>query len=155
VLRSSVPALREVVAIEDLLENSRPLDPGKLAMGPNDPALIQYTSGSTGEPKGVLLSHENLLTNIRAIGAALSIEPSDVGVSWLPLYHDMGLIGAWLTPMFFGIPVAIFSPIAFLTRPEKWLWTIHRRRGTISPAPNFAYELAVRKIAESGSRDSI
>jgi 1-acyl-sn-glycerol-3-phosphate acyltransferase len=149
VLRSSVPALREVAAIEDLLESSRPLDPGKAAMGPNDPALVQYTSGSTGEPKGVLLSHENLLTNIRAIGAALSIEPSDVGVSWLPLYHDMGLIGAWLTPMFFGIPVAILSPVAFLTRPEKWLWTIHRRRGTISPAPNFAYELAVRKIAES------
>jgi 1-acyl-sn-glycerol-3-phosphate acyltransferase len=149
VLRSSASALRDVVAIEDLLEDSRTLDPGTIASRPADPALIQYTSGSTGDPKGVLLSHENLLTNVRAIGAALSIEPSDVGVSWLPLYHDMGLIGAWLTPMFFGIPVAILSPLSFLTRPERWLWTIHRRRGTISPAPNFAYELSVRKIAES------
>lgn len=149
VLRSAASTLRDVVSVEDLLGDSRALDPRKIAVRPDDSALIQYTSGSTGEPKGVLLDHENLLANIRAIGAALSIEPSDVGVSWLPLYHDMGLIGAWLTPMFFGIPVAILSPLAFLTRPEKWLWTIHRRRGTISPAPNFAYELSVRKIAES------
>jgi 1-acyl-sn-glycerol-3-phosphate acyltransferase len=149
VLRSSVRALSEVVEIAELLEESRSLDPGRIAIGPKDPALIQYTSGSTGDPKGVLLTHENLLANIRAIGEALKIGPSDVGVSWLPLYHDMGLIGAWLTPMFFGIPVAILSPVAFLTRPERWLWTIHRRRGTISPAPNFAYELCARKIAEA------
>ncbi len=148
VLRAAAPALREVVEISDLLEDSRPMDAPR-ASAPEDPALIQYTSGSTGDPKGVLLSHENLLTNIRAIGGALEMGPSDVGVSWLPLYHDMGLIGAWLTPMFFGFPVAILSPIAFLTRPEKWLWTIHRRRGTISPAPNFAYELCARKIGDA------
>jgi 1-acyl-sn-glycerol-3-phosphate acyltransferase len=149
VLRTSASSLREVVEAEELLEEARALDPAAIAIRPDGPALIQYTSGSTGDPKGVLLSHENLLTNIRAIGDVLKIGPSDVGVSWLPLYHDMGLIGAWLTPMYFGIPVAVLSPIAFLTRPEKWLWTIHRRRGTISPAPNFAYELCARKISET------
>src|SRR3972149_3031327 len=149
VLQSSTSALRDVVEVPDLIEGARALDPATIAIRPEGPALLQYTSGSTGDPKGVLLSHENLLSNIRAIGEAVKIGPSDVGVSWLPLYHDMGLIGAWLTPMFFGIPVAVLSPIAFLTRPERWLWTIHRRRGTISPAPNFAYELCARKISEA------
>lgn len=149
VLKGTSPSLGAVLDVEELRVESHPLAPGSRTVAAGDPALIQYTSGSTGEPKGVLLTHENLLANARAIGAALQIGPSDVGVSWLPLYHDMGLIGAWLTPLYFGIPVAILSPVAFLTRPHKWLWTIHRRRGTISPAPNFAYELATRKIAEA------
>jgi 1-acyl-sn-glycerol-3-phosphate acyltransferase len=149
VLKASAPRLTEVVSISELVRDSSPLAPGTVPIEPDDPALIQYTSGSTGEPKGVLLSHRNLLANIGAIGDALRIGPADVGASWLPLYHDMGLIGAWLTPLCFGIPVAILSPVAFLTRPQRWLWTIHRRRATISPAPNFAYELAARKIAES------
>ena len=72
----------------------------------------------------------------------------DVGVSWLPLYHDMGLIGAWLTLLHFGMPLAVMSPLAFLTRPERWLWAFHKHRGTIAAAPNFAYELCVRKIAD-------
>ena len=80
---------------------------------PDDPALIQYTSGSTGDPKGVLLSHANILANVRAIGEALEIHPGDVGVSWLPLYHDMGWIGLWLGALDFGVPVAIMSPLAF------------------------------------------
>ena len=74
--------------------------------------------------------------------------PNDVGVSWLPLYHDMGLIGAWLTLLQFGVPLAVMSPLAFLTRPERWLWAFHKHRGTIAAAPNFAYELCVRKIAD-------
>ncbi len=110
-------------------------------------ALIQYTSGSTDNPKGVLLTHQNLLSNIRAIGKALAIKPKDVIVSWLPLYHDMGLIGAWLCSLYFGIPAVIMSPFSFLTQPERWLWAIHYHRGTISAAPNFAYELCLRKIA--------
>jgi 1-acyl-sn-glycerol-3-phosphate acyltransferase len=149
VLKAGSDSLDEVIDVEELCTESQALEPGARAIAATDPALIQYTSGSTGEPKGVLLTHENLLANIRAIGAALEIGPSDVGVSWLPLYHDMGLIGAWLTPLYFGIPVAILSPLAFLTGPQKWLWTIHRRRGTISPAPNFAYELAARKVGEA------
>jgi fatty-acyl-CoA synthase len=114
----------------------------------SDIALLQYTSGSTGDPKGVVLTHANLLANIRSIGEALEWGPNDVGVSWLPLYHDMGLIGAWLSLLYFGMPLAVMSPIAFLTRPERWLWAIHKHRATVSTAPNFAYELCVRKIAD-------
>ncbi|TAK06740.1 MAG: acyl-CoA synthetase, partial [Candidatus Manganitrophaceae bacterium] len=112
----------------------------------DDPALIQFTSGSTGMPKGVLLDHQNILANIRASVQAAAFRPTDVGVSWLPLYHDMGLIGSWFCALYFGIPVAILSPITFLTRPERWLWTIHYHQATLSAAPNFAYELCVRKI---------
>src|SRR5207302_218773 len=114
----------------------------------SDIALQQYTSGSTGDPKGVMLTHANLLANIRAIGEAVQLGPDDVGISWLPLYHDMGLIGAWLTPLYFGAPLAVMSPLAFLTRPERWLQAFHKHRGTIAAAPNFAYELCVRKIAD-------
>ncbi len=110
VLKSSAPSLERVVDVEELRRESRPFEPASSRAAPSDPALIQYTSGSTGEPKGVLLTHENLVANVRAIGAALHVGPSDVGVSWLPLYHDMGLIGAWLTPLYFGFPVAILSP---------------------------------------------
>ncbi len=69
-------------------------------------------------------------------------------MSWLPLYHDMGLIGSWLTALYFGVPIAILSPLAFLARPARWLWTLHAHRATVSPAPNFAFELCVRKIAD-------
>ena len=114
----------------------------------DDIAFLQYTSGSTGEPKGVILTHANLLANIRSIVGDVGVRPGDAAVSWLPLYHDMGLIGAWFVPLFAGIPLVVMSPVAFLTRPERWLWAIHRHQGTLSPAPNFAYELCVRKIAE-------
>ena len=113
-----------------------------------DIAFLQYTSGSTGDPKGVILTHANLLANIQAIVGGINIQPDDVAVSWLPLYHDMGLIGAWFVPIFTGIPLVVMSPLAFLSRPDRWLWAIHKHRGTISPAPNFAYELCVRKIAD-------
>ncbi len=109
-------------------------------------ALIQYTSGSTGDPKGVVLSHANLLANIRAIGQVVGATSADVFVSWLPLYHDMGLIGAWLGCLYFGAPFYAMSPLAFLSRPQSWLWAIHRYRGTISAAPNFAFELCLNKI---------
>jgi fatty-acyl-CoA synthase len=114
----------------------------------SDIALLQYTSGSTGNPKGVVLTHANLLANIRSIGEAVQIGPQDAAVSWLPLYHDMGLIGAWLTILHYGIPLVALPPLAFLTRPERWLWAFHKHRGTLAAAPNFAYELCVRKIAD-------
>jgi 1-acyl-sn-glycerol-3-phosphate acyltransferase len=112
------------------------------------PALIQYTSGSTGTPKGVVLSHDNLLANIRAIGEAIAVRPDDVGISWLPLYHDMGLIGAWFAPLYFGVPVVLMSPLAFLSKPSRWLWTIHAHGGTVSPSPNFGFDLVARKVQD-------
>jgi fatty-acyl-CoA synthase len=121
---------------------------GRRARHSGDIALLQYTSGSTGDPKGVTLTHANLLANMRAIGGAIQLGPGDVGASWLPLYHDMGLIGAWLTLLHFGVPLAVMSPLSFLTRPERWLWAFHKHRGTIAAAPNFAYELCVRKVAD-------
>ncbi len=113
-----------------------------------DPALIQYTSGSTGQPKGVLLSHANVLANIRALEDGLAVPADEVGVSWLPLYHDMGLIGAWLGMLYLGAPLALMSPLAFLARPARWLWMLHAHRGTLSPAPNFAYDLCSLRIPD-------
>jgi 1-acyl-sn-glycerol-3-phosphate acyltransferase len=112
-------------------------------------ALIQYTSGSTGAPKGVVLSHANILANIRALGTALAVTSSDVFVSWLPVYHDLGLIGAWLGSLYYGVPLVAMPPQRFLTRPERWLWAIHRYRGTLSAAPNFAFDLCVRTIEDA------
>lgn len=145
-LQPGVPSLRAVVTADELTAT------GSAWSAPDgqssDPAFIQYTSGSTGQPKGVLLTHANLLANVRAIAAGLGARPDDVGVSWLPLYHDMGLIGSWLFCLVLGLPIDIQSPLSFLARPERWLWALHRRRGTLSAAPNFAYELCVRRISD-------
>ncbi|MCC6077416.1 AMP-binding protein [Pseudomonas sp. GCM10022188] len=111
-------------------------------------ALIQYTSGSTGDPKGVTLAHRNVLANIRAWGGAVALSSTDVCVSWLPLYHDMGLIVAWLGSLYHACPLVLMSPLDFLARPESWLWAIHRHRGTVAAAPNFAYDLCVRRLAD-------
>jgi 1-acyl-sn-glycerol-3-phosphate acyltransferase len=119
-----------------------PLDGGSLA-------LLQYTSGSTGDPKGVMLTHANLLANLRAMGTAAGIRSGDAFASWLPLYHDMGLIGAWLGSLYFALPLLLMPPQSFLLRPERWLWSVHRHRATISAAPNFAYELCVHRIQDA------
>ncbi len=147
VLRPLVPTLEHVLTADELAAGGG-LWPSPEGAG-SDPAFIQYTSGSTGEPKGVLLTHSNLIANTEAIGKALNARPTDVGVSWLPLYHDMGLIGTWLFCMHHGFPLVLMSPLAFLARPERWLWAFHERRGSLSPAPNFAYELCIRKIPDS------
>ncbi|MDH3700946.1 MAG: AMP-binding protein [Alphaproteobacteria bacterium] len=145
-LKSQTDALKHVETVKRLHSEETP---GVPPIGHKDLAMLQYTSGSTGDPKGVMLSHENILANIRAMGAAMNVDGSDVFVSWLPLYHDMGLIGAWLGSLYFGVPVAIMSPMQFILRPESWLWSIHRNRGTISAAPNFAFELCLQKIDDS------
>jgi 1-acyl-sn-glycerol-3-phosphate acyltransferase len=158
-LKPRVRSLSAVVDAEKLIDaadKAPPPAPGALpahlsgnrSRKASDIALLQYTSGSTGDPKGVVLTHANLLANMRAIGEAVELGAGDVGVSWLPLYHDMGLIGAWLTLLHYGVPLTVMSPLAFLTRPERWLWAFHKHRGTIAAAPNFAYELCVRKIAD-------
>jgi 1-acyl-sn-glycerol-3-phosphate acyltransferase len=149
-LQGAVPSLEHVTTIDDLGEPGTSDPPPRGESG--DPALIQYTSGSTGDPKGVLLSHANLLANIRAIGQALAVRPDDVTVSWLPLYHDMGLIGTWLGSLYHGVPLVLMSPLAFLSRPSRWLAAVHAHSGTMSAAPNFAFDLCVHKIADDDIR---
>ena len=148
-LKPLLSSLEGVVTAEALIDSRvpAPLGPQLHSRG-GDLALLQYTSGSTGNPKGVMLTHSNLLANVRAIGEALGLRNDDVGVSWLPLYHDMGLIGAWLMPLYFGLPVVVLSPLAFLSRPARWLRAFDRYRGTVGAAPNFAYELAAAKISD-------
>jgi 1-acyl-sn-glycerol-3-phosphate acyltransferase len=145
-LRANVDSLRHVVVPESLTGETGCALPQPCS---TDLALVQYTSGSTGAPKGVALTHDNLLANIRAMGEAVAVSGEDTFVSWLPLYHDMGLIGAWLSSLYFGIPLVVMPPQLFLTRPSRWLRAIHANRGTISAGPNFAYELCLTKINEA------
>jgi 1-acyl-sn-glycerol-3-phosphate acyltransferase len=145
-LGSLVEGLHTVVTVQELsMGDSEYARPDVQAQ---DIALLQYTSGSTGAPKGVILTHANLLANIRTMGQAAHTTSKEVFVSWLPLYHDMGLIGACLGSLYHACPLILMSPLAFLARPERWLWAIHTHRGTISAAPNFGYELCLRKIAD-------
>lgn len=109
-------------------------------------AFLQYTSGSTSTPKGVMVSHDNLLRNEALIKQSLGMTEHDVLVGWLPLYHDMGLIGNVLQPLYTGFPCVLMSPADFLQKPIRWLQAISRYGGTLSGGPNFAYELCVRKI---------
>jgi acyl-CoA synthetase (AMP-forming)/AMP-acid ligase II len=109
-------------------------------------AFLQYTSGSTGTPKGVMLSHGNLLHNAVVTRQYMEHSSSSKFVTWLPIYHDMGLIGGVLQPLYGGFPCIMMPPAAFLQRPYRWLEAISRYRGTTSGAPNFAYELCIEKI---------
>ena len=109
-------------------------------------AFLQYTSGSTSQPKGVMLTHGNLLHNLKAIQRGFQIDPTDSGAFWLPSYHDMGLIGGILEPMYIGLPSTLMSPVSFLQRPFRWLDAISKYKVTTSGAPNFAYDLCVDKI---------
>ena len=146
-LRAQVESLRAVLVPADFAPaGSASFTPVKGRSG--HIGFLQYTSGSTGNPKGVVLTHENLIANVQAMGKAVSATPSDVFVSWLPLYHDMGLIGGCFATMFLGFPVVLMSPLAFLSRPGSWLRAIHRHRGTISGGPNFSYELCIRRVTE-------
>ena len=115
----------------------------------DDLALIQYTSGTTGKPKGVMLSHKNLIHNIHGIGVASAMTPNDVGISWLPMYHDMGLIGGFLTTMYWNVILVLMAPEAFIFRPFWWMENISRYRVTIGVAPNFGYHYCVTRIEDA------
>jgi acyl-CoA synthetase (AMP-forming)/AMP-acid ligase II/acyl carrier protein len=117
-------------------------------------AFLQYTSGSTFSPRGVILSHENLLRNAALIQQAFGNTPDGSGVFWLPLYHDMGLIGGVIQPIYCGGPCTLLAPAAFLQRPALWLETISRIGATVSGGPDFAYDLCVRKIS-AAERDGL
>ncbi len=118
-----------------------PIDPSQLA-------VLQYTSGSTGEAKGVMLTHENLIRNCEIISLLFEEQHKNTGVSWLPTYHDMGLVGGILSPLFFGASMVLMSPMTFLQRPVRWLRAITRYRARTSGGPNFAYQLCVDKVTD-------
>ncbi|NMX77852.1 non-ribosomal peptide synthetase [Pseudomonas sp. WS 5532] len=121
------------------------------ALQADDIAFLQYTSGSTALPKGVQVSHGNLVANEVLIrrGFGIDLNPNDVIVSWLPLYHDMGLIGGLLQPIFSGVPCVLMSPAYFLGRPLRWLEAISEYGGTISGGPDFAYRLCSERVSET------
>lgn len=146
-LKLQVDTLTAVVTVEEMLRQESEFAP--IPVQPEDTAFLQYTSGSTGDPKGVVLTHANLLANIRAMGKVTQVTTKDVFVSWLPLYHDMGLIGAWLGSLYFGCRLVIMPPLSFLAHPERWLWAIHKYRGTMAASPNFGYELCCRRINDN------
>jgi acyl carrier protein len=145
-LRAQVETMRAVLVPEDFSAPSA-FTPVRVSGG--HIGFLQYTSGSTGNPKGVVLTHANLLNNVRQMGKSARATQEDVFVSWLPLYHDMGLIGGCFATMYLGFPVVLMSPLAFLSRPSSWMRAIHRHRGTISGGPNFSYELCLRRIDEA------
>lgn len=136
--------LRDVVT-EDALEGLRVDATPSPSIGGADTAFIQYTSGTTGAPKGAVISHRALVSNAFAIARGLHVGPDDVGASWLPLFHDMGLVGVLLTSICHPYPVHVMAPESFVMNPRRWLDLIARVRATLSPAPNFAYELCVSR----------
>jgi 1-acyl-sn-glycerol-3-phosphate acyltransferase len=146
-LKSLLPDLRAIVTPADLASQQIARD--RLRLRGGDLAFLQYTSGSTGDPKGVMLTHANLLANIRAMIRACVATPAETFVSWLPLYHDMGLIGAWLAVMCAGARLVLMAPVTFMNRPVRWLRTISAWKGTLSAAPNFAYEICATKLDDA------
>ena len=147
ILRAELPMLRAIVTPRSLRRSGGMVEtPAFLG---SETALLQYTSGSTDDPKGVVLSHSILLANIRAMGRVSGVHSRDRFLSWLPLYHDMGLIGAWMGTMYHAVPLVLMAPTSFLARPARWLWAIHRHRATISAGPNFAYDFVASKVRDA------
>jgi acyl-CoA synthetase (AMP-forming)/AMP-acid ligase II len=116
------------------------------AIADSDIAYLQYTSGSTSTPKGAMITHANVIANMAMIHEAFAHPPDQPAVSWLPVYHDMGLLSTVLEPLYVGVPCVFMSPLVFLQRPLRWLQAISRYRAATSGAPNFAYDLCVRKV---------
>ncbi|MEU5692130.1 fatty acyl-AMP ligase [Actinosynnema sp. NPDC020468] len=127
-------------------------EPGE-GPGPDDVALLQYTSGSTGDPKGVVVTHANFLANVAETDELWPCEPDGTVVSWLPMFHDMGMLFGVVMPLWAGIPAYLMAPESFIRRPARWLEAIARFRATHSAAPNFAYELCVRAAAAGNTAD--
>jgi fatty-acyl-CoA synthase len=146
-VQGACPDLEQVVAIEGIRESTEPLKAEKITL--EDVAFLQFTSGSTSRPKGVTLTHSNLAANIKCIMEdGLRMVPEDIAVSWLPLYHDMGLIGFVLAPLYNCVPVVFLPALLFLKRPVTWFQAFKRYDGSTAYAPNFAYALCVKRIKE-------
>ncbi len=121
---------------------------------PTDVAVLQYTSGSTGTPKGVVLHHHHLMHNCQLIAHGFRTRPAgELGLFWLPTYHDMGLVGGLLEPLYLGLPAILMAPLAFLQKPVRWLQGISRFGATISGGPNFAFALCNEKVSTDACRD--
>ena len=150
-VRDEMPSMREVVSIAELP------DAGELPLGrasDGDVVFLQFTSGSTSAPRGVRVTHGSLWANANAIMVdGLGASPEDRGVSWLPLYHDMGLIGFVMSPLVTRTPVTFISTLDFLKRPEVWVRTLSEDRGTLSFAPNFGYALTARRTKATEGLD--
>ncbi|WP_394838603.1 amino acid adenylation domain-containing protein [Pendulispora rubella] len=147
------PALRTLrcIATDRSLAPEPHFDPRE---EPEGLAYLQYTSGSTGNPKGVMVTHANLLENCADMSEVWRLDERSRMVSWLPLFHDMGLIAGMLLPLYLGNPTQLMSPLSFVANPVRWLRAIDRFGGTISGAPNFAYDLCVAKVREA-DRDTL
>ncbi|MEM9695233.1 MAG: fatty acyl-AMP ligase [Myxococcota bacterium] len=147
-VQSTSRSLERVVAVETIRASRERLRPVKVGL--DDPCFLQFTSGSTSQPKGVVVSHANVAANVDAfMRGGLRVEDGiDAGVSWLPLYHDMGLIGFVLAPLFHRNTVTLLPALTFLKRPVRWLQALSRHRGTISFGPNFAYALCVKRVRD-------
>jgi len=147
-VQGAAPELEQIVAVEAIRESQEPLRAARI--DETDVAFLQFTSGSTSRPKGVTLTHQNLLANIDCFmrEGLRAGDGTDVGVSWLPLYHDMGLIGFVLAPLVTKTRSVFLPPLLFLKRPASWLQAISRHHGTISYGPNFAYALCCKRIRE-------
>ncbi|HKH45252.1 MAG TPA: amino acid adenylation domain-containing protein, partial [Thermoanaerobaculia bacterium] len=146
-LRDELPGLAECAvivteSIPDALADSWQAP----EIGPETIAFLQYTSGSTSDPKGVMVSHGNLAHNEEVIREACAHDEQSTFVSWLPIYHDMGLIGGVLQPLWVGAACVLMAPVAFLQRPVRWLRAIAKWRAHTSGAPDFAYDLCARKV---------
>jgi fatty-acyl-CoA synthase len=150
-----VYGLRAIVTVEELAASNRDMSTLCVEASPNDLALIQFTSGSTSRPKGVTVTHANLAANAEAFMIhGLQRDPEvDKGVSWLPLFHDMGLIGFVVGPLFTNVPCVLLPPASFARRPRMWLDKIHQHRGTITYAPNFAYALVAKRLKGKDLQD--
>jgi len=143
-----------IVELAELDGESVPLEqPLDWSCRPGAIAFLQYTSGSTGEPKGVVVRHDNLVANLRAIIEGGRMDERDAVYSWLPVFHDMGLVAGLLLGVYLGIPAYVAPLKSFVYRPDSWLRAIHRFRATFSPAPNFAYHLLAHRIPKSALRE--
>ena len=145
--RSETPRPQDIICLPTDVDTDT-IDPGDWRPPPKlqeKLAFLQYTSGSTGDPKGVMISHANLMAHQRLAHRVFQRSEKDITVSWLPFYHDMGLIGSLLYPLYSGGTTMLMSPTYFLRHPLNWLHTISRYRAGVSTGPNFAYELCIQR----------
>ena len=141
-----MPGWEPLWIIADALPSATDQFRPSITVAGGDLAFLQYTSGSTAAPRGVMVTHDNLMCNSQMIKDFFRDTPDSVGVNWLPPYHDMGLVGAILQPLYVGFPSVLMSPITFLQRPIRWLQAISHYQGTTCGGPNFAFEWCARRV---------